>query len=77
MEQTEKKQVHYKKIENISAYVQKLAKEGANLIIAKKWTRIMARNFGRSARGMTKNLAKDLAQKTPGQPFHVGVFLLY
>ena len=33
--------------------------------------------FGRSARGMTKNLAKDLAQKTPGQPFHVGVFLLY
>ena len=43
MEQTEKKQVHYKKIENISAYVQKLAKEGANLIIAKKWTRIMAR----------------------------------
>ena len=43
MEQTEKKQLHYKKIENISAYVQKLAKEGANLIIAKKWTRIMAR----------------------------------
>lgn len=43
MEQTEKKQVHYKKIENISAYVQKLAKEGANLIIAKKWMRIMAR----------------------------------
>ena len=35
MEQTEKKQLHYKKIENISAYVQKLAKEGANLIIAK------------------------------------------
>lgn len=43
MEQTEKKQVHYKKIENISAYVQKLAKDGASLIIAKKWARIMAR----------------------------------
>ena len=43
MEQTEKKQVHYKKIENISAYVQKLAKDGASLIIAEKWARIMAR----------------------------------
>ncbi len=43
MEQTEKKQVHYKRIENISAYVQKLAKDGANLIIAAKWARIMAR----------------------------------
>ena len=43
MEQTEKKQVHYKKIKNISAYVQKLAKDGASLIIAKKWARIMAR----------------------------------
>ncbi len=59
MEQTEKKQVHYKKIENISAYVQKLAKEGANLIIAKKWTRIMARKGTPGEKVISWSVAAD------------------
>ena len=59
MEQTEKKQLHYKKIENISAYVQKLAKEGANLIIAKKWTRIMARKGTPGEKVISWSVAAD------------------
>ena len=51
--------MHYKKIENISAYVQKLAKEGANLIIAKKWTRIMARKGTPGEKVISWSVAAD------------------